>query len=466
MSDAPHTLRRVLGFWTVAALIVGTVIGSGIFLVPADMINAVGSPGMVFFVWIFGGVLSLFGALTYAELAAAMPEAGGEYVYLGKAYGPLVAFIQGWMNTTVGFSASIAAKAAALYTYTADFIPALNNIWYTVPLPLGQHGGPLEIRSGQLFGIGIIVVLAFLNYVGVRVGGGVQVATTALKMLLIAAIVVLGISSSAGTGAHFASSALKFQGGIAGFFTALVAALWAYDGWNNAGMIGADVTNPGRNLPRVLILGTGGVICVYLLTNIAYFHVLSPSEVGASQRVAAEAMRRVVGVSGGAIVSATAIISIFASLNGSFLAGSRVPYAMARNGYFFPVMGRLHPKFHTPGASLLLLGVWGSVLLLSGRFEDLYRLVIFTEWIFYALAAVAVIVLRRTHPEMARPYRVLGYPWVPVIFVVVALGLLVSTLMTYPRESGIGLGLIVLGLPLYYRWRKGAPASSEVSIPV
>jgi len=458
--DSKAGLRRSLGFWTACAVVVGTVIGSGIFLVPSDMIRAVGSPGMVFVVWIFGGILTMFGALSYAELSAAMPEAGGEYVYLTAAYGPLSGFLLGWTYTAVGFTASIAAKAAALYTYLADFFPGLNRVVYTLAIPIGPQGGPLEIHSGQLLGIVVIFGLASVNYVGVRAGGGVQVVTTTLKMLLIAGIIVVGLLSASGSAANYHTFIPATLGGISGFFAALVAALWAYDGWNYAGMIGGEVERPGRNLPRVLILGTGAVIGIYLLTNLAYFYLLTGTEAGSSPRIAADAMRRAVGPSGGAIVSIAAVISIFASLNGSFLAGPRVPYAMARRGYFFAAMGRVHPRFHTPGASVILFGVWSSLLLLSGRFEDLYRMVIFTEWIFYGMTAAAVVVLRGKRPEMNRPYRVLGYPLVPTLFVLVSVGLLYSTLITSPRESGIGLALIVSGLPFYFHW-KGASKRTQ-----
>jgi APA family basic amino acid/polyamine antiporter len=463
MTDSKAGLRRSLGFWTACAVVVGTVIGSGIFLVPSDMIRAVGSPGMVFAVWIFGGVLTMFGALSYAELSAAMPAAGGEYVYLTAAYGPLSGFLLGWTYTSVGFTASIAAKAAALFTYLADFFPGLNRVVYTLAIPIGPHGGPLEIHYGQLLGIVVIFGLASVNYVGVRAGGGVQLVTTTLKMLLIAGIIAVGLASGQGSASNLHSATPATPGGVAGFFAALVAALWAYDGWNYAGMIGGEVERPGRTLPRVLILGTGAVIGIYMLTNLAYFYLLSGTEVGSSPRVAADAMRRAVGPAGGAIVSIAAIISIFASLNGSFLAGPRVPYAMARRGYFFAAMGRAHPKFHTPGAGIVLFGVWSSLLLLSGRFEDLYRMVIFTEWIFYGMTAAAVLVLRRKRPEMNRPYRVLGYPLVPILFVLVSIALLYSTLMTSPRESGIGLALIAAGLPFYYHWKRAAKRTQRGS---
>jgi APA family basic amino acid/polyamine antiporter len=450
-------LRRSLGFWTASAVVVGSIIGSGIFLVSSDMIKAVGSPGMVFVVWVFGGVLSLLGALTYAELAAAMPEAGGEYAYLNRAFGPAWGFIHGWANSLVGFSASIAAKVAALYTYCAVFFPGLKDVLYTVPLPIGSNGGPLEINAGQLLGIVLVLVLMGVNYVGVRAGGRVQVFTTGLKMLLIFGIIAAGLVLGRGSSANLHSSVVAVPGGVAGFFAALVAALWAYDGWNYAGTLGADVENPGRNLPKVLILGTGAVIAIYLLTNLAYFYVLPAAEVASSNAVAANMMRRAIGGSGAAIVTVAALVSIFASLNASLLTGPRLPFAMARKGYFFRSLGEIHPKYETPSKSLVWMALWSCLLLLSGRFDELYRMVIFTEWIFYALACSAAIVLRIKEPQMPRPYRIIGYPWVPLAFVIVSIGLLYSTLVTYPWDSGKGLLLIAAGLPFYFYWRRSAP---------
>ena len=448
MTDLP----RSLGLWPTIAIVVGTVIGSGIFLVPNEMVKAVGSPGMVFVVWIFGGMLTMFGALTYAELSAAMPGAGGEYVYLNAAYGKLFGFLYGWTQTWVAKTASIAALAAGFYTSLADFFLVLSTVMFTLDIPIGPRGGALEVRYGQLVGIAVILLLSAINYLGVRLGGRVQVALTGLKVALIAGVIFAGLFSGQGHPANFQTSMTPEPGGIAGFFAALVAALWAYDGWNNAGMLGSEVERPERNLPRALIAGTLVVIAIYLLTNLAYFYLLSGPEVGASPRVAAEMMGRVLGGAGRSAVSIAAMISIFAALNGSILSGSRVPYAMARDGYFFAAVGRVHPRFHTPGPSIALLGVWSSLLLLSGQFRELYTLVIFPSWILYGMAAASVIVLRYKHPEMPRPYRVLGYPWVPAIFVLVAVALLYSTLLTSPRESGIGLVLIVLGLPFYYHW--------------
>jgi len=416
------------------------------------MVKAVGSPALVFAVWIFGGILTLFGALTYAELSAAMPEAGGEYVYLNAAYGPLFGFIYGWTQTWVAKSASIATLGTGFYTYLADFFPVLQRVLYTIHLPIGPHGGPLEIRFGQIFAIAMILFLAGVNYLGVRVGGRVQVAVTGLKMMLIGGVIVAGLTSSQGAIANFHSAMPADPGGIPGFFVALVAALWAYDGWNNAGMLGSEIEKPQKNLPRALIGGTLSVMAIYLLTNLAYFYILSAPEVGASPRVAADVMRRVMGQPGGAMVSIAAMISIFAALNGSILSGSRVPYAMARDGYFFASISRVNPRFRTPGASILLLGVWSSLLLLSGQYQQLYTLVIFPSWILYGMAAAAVIVLRYKQPDLPRPYRVPGYPVVPVLFVFVALVLLYSTLRASPRESGMGLAVILVGFPFYFHW--------------
>lgn len=449
----PDALRRALGFWPTTAIVIGTAIGSGIFLVPSDMIKAVGSPSATFFVWIFGGILTLFGALSYAELSAALPAAGGEYVYLTAAYGPFFGFIYGWTQTWVGKTASIATLGTGFYTYLGDFFPSLARPIYTIHLPIGPNGGPLDIRSGQLVAIAIILFLAGVNCLGVRVGGGVQVTVTALKLSLIAGVILAGLLSSRGSTSNFHISMPADPGGVDGFFIALVAALWAYDGWNNAGMLGSEIDQPQRNLPRALVLGTTAMIAIYLLTNLAYFYVLTAPEVGGSMRVAADAMRRAVGPSGGAIVSIAAMISIFAAMNGSILSGSRVPYAMSRDGYFFERLASVHPRFRTPGPAILLIGLFSSLVLLSGQYRQLYTLVIFPSWILYGMTAAAVVVLRYKRPDIERPYSVPGYPVVPVLFVFVAIALLYSTLRSSPRESGLSLALIAAGLPFYFYWK-------------
>jgi amino acid transporter len=445
-------LKRVLGPWAAMSIVVGTVIGSGIFLVPRAMVQRVGSPAMVFAVWIFGGLLSLAGALSYSELAAALPEAGGEYAYLREAYGPMWGFLYSWTQMWVAKSGSIATLATGFFYYLTNFFPGMDRVFYTLNLPLGPGGGPLELRYGQLLAMALIMGLAWLNYFGVKLGGEVQVAVTALKVALIAVLIVAGLAFGASPGGSpAAGTAAPLT--AAGFFAALVAALWAYDGWNNVSMVASEVRDPQRNLPRALAGGTAAVIAIYLLANAAYFHVLSAKEVAGSERVAAEMMRRIWGAPGAAAVSVAAMISIFAALNGSILSGSRVPYAAARDGYFFRPVAWVHPRFRTPGISILALSAWAALLVLSGRYEQLFTYVIFASWILYGMTTAAVIVLRRKRPDLPRPYRTWGYPVVPVLFVGVAGILIVSTLMDSPRESLMGMGLILLGLPFYSYWK-------------
>jgi basic amino acid/polyamine antiporter, APA family len=438
-------LRRELGLAAAASIVVGTVIGSGIFLVPKTMILEVGSPSMLFLVWIFGGILSLAGALTYAELSAAMPEAGGEYVYLREAYGPFWGFLYGWTQMWVAKSGSIATLATGFFYYLANFRPELETVLY--------RSSWLELRTGQLLAIGVILSLGVLNYFGVKVGGEVQIIVTILKVGLIAAIIVLGLFGGSAHAANFTTTTAA-RGGFAGFFAALVAALWAYDGWNNVSMVSSEIKDPQRNLPRALVYGTGLVVLIYLLTNVAYFSVLSAHEVGGADRVAAEMMRRVWGTAGAAAVSVAAMISIFAALNGSILSGARVPYAAARDGLFFPSFGHVHPRYHTPAFSILALSAWASILVLSGRYEQLLTLVIFPSWILYGMATASVIVLRRKRPDLVRPYRTVGYPVVPALFVLVAVVLIFTTLVNFPRESGLGLILIAAGIPFYLHWNR------------
>ena len=447
----PTELKRALGTWAAASIVVGTVIGSGIFLVPKTMIANVGTVPMVFVVWVVGGMLSLAGALSYAELSAALPEAGGEYVYLREAYGPFWGFLYSWTQLWVAKSGSIATLATAFFVYLSNFFPFLSGVLVTIPLPLGPGGRPLEIQYGQLFGIVLILLLAWLNYYGVEVGGDVQVAVTIVKVALIAAIILAGLflgqPHQAGPEAPIVP--LTF----AGFIAALVAALWAYDGWNNVSMVSSEIRNPQRNLPLALIGGTSAVIAIYLAANWAYFHVLSAGDVAHADRVAAEMMRKIFSGAGANAVSIAALISIFAALNGSILSGSRVPYAAAREGYFFRAIGDVHPVHRTPGVSIWVLSLWGAVLVLSGKYDDLFNLVIFASWILYGMTAAAVIVLRRKRPDLERPYRTLGYPLVPVLFVLGASILVLQTAFSRPRESLLGIFLISVGIPFYLHWK-------------
>lgn len=448
----PQSLQRVLGLWTAVSIVIGTVIGSGVFLVPTSMIARLGSVKMLFAVWIGAGLLSLFGALTYAEIAAALPEAGGEYVYLNAAYGPFWGYLYGWTQFSVAKSGSIATLAAGFYTYLTVFVPVLAQPVIVTPWMIGPNHTAFEIHYGQLVAIAVILILAGINYIGVQVGGNLQVVVTGVKVALIGAIIAVGLFSGKGDFSHL-SQHIPSAGGVAGIVAAMVSALWAYDGWNNVSMVSSEIKEPGRNLPRALILGTLAVIVIYLLINLAYFYVLTPAEVAGSQRLAANMMAHLYGKTAAAAVSVAVLISIFAALNGSILSGSRVPYAMARDGLFFKSAAVVHPKFLTPGNSVVMLCLWSSVVVLSGWFDDLYNFVIFGSWILYLMTALSVFVLRRKMPDLVRPYRTLGYPIVPVLFVAVAAFLLVNTLQNRPRESVMGLVLMALGVPFYYYWK-------------
>jgi APA family basic amino acid/polyamine antiporter len=444
-------LKRDLGLWSAVAIVVGTVIGSGIFIVPQTMVRLVGSPSLVFVVWIVGGLLSLAGALSYAELAAAMPEAGGEYVYLTEGYGPFWGFVYGWTQMWVAKSGSIAILATGFFYYLANFAPGLDQVVVTLPLPLGAHGAPLDIRYGQLCAMALIFCLGVLNYFGVKIGGGVQVVVTIVKVALILLIVIAGLGW--GHPAAGRSSVLAPLT-VLGFFAALVKSLWAYDGWNNVSMVASEVRAPQRNLPLALVWGTTAVIAIYLLANAAYFYVLSPQQVAGSNRVAAAMMRQVLGQSGANLVSVAAMISMFAALNGSILSGARVPFALARGGYFFSSVGRVNAAHHTPGVAIMGLSLWGMIVVLSGTYDQLLDYVIFASWILYGMTTATVLVLRRKQPDLPRPYKTIGYPVVPVLFVIMAVAIVISALYNSPRESLMGLALIFAGLPFYFHWRK------------
>ncbi len=447
-------LKRELGIWAAMAIVIGTVIGSGLFLVPQTMVQSVGTGGYVMLVFVVGGLLSLAGALSYAELGAAMPGAGGEYVYLTEAYGPVWGFLYGWTQMWVAKSGSIATLATAFFEYMATFRPDLEKVFYTIPLPIGEHGAPLPLKYGQILAMVLILFLGLINYFGVKAGGDVQVVMTAIKVGAIGVVIVAGLMyRNAGTATAHAQTPLAPLT-AAGFFAALVAALWAYDGWNNVSMVASEVKHPQRYLPLALIGGTLAVMVLYLLANTAYFHVLSAAEVGANKRVAAAMMQRVFGGWGASAVSVAVMISIFAALNGSILSGSRVPYALARDGIFFRSFATVHPRFATPSVSILGLSLWAAVLVFSGRYDQLYNYVIFASWLLYGMTTAAVIVLRRTRPDLQRPYRTLGYPAVPLLFVGAAVLLEVFTLKNSPRESVAGIVLILLGLPFYFYWKR------------
>ncbi len=443
-TKAQPALSRDLGIWHASAIVIGTIIGSGIFLVPAEMMQAVGSARLVYLAWIVGGVLSFAGALTYAELGAMKPQAGGEYVYIRDAYGPLPGFLYAWTWFAIAKPASIATITTGFVRILGTF-PALSFFDHTA-----VHS-PLVVTYGQLIAIAAAGFITALNYIGIRRAGDFQVVFTLLKVAIIVVISLAAFTAMSGTWRNFQTSFSGATGGVAGFMAALVAALWAYDGWNDLNMVSGEIRNPGRVIPVALIAGVGAVGVLYMLTNAAVQYVLPASQIAASPRPASEATAVAVGLWGAAVVSAAMALSMLVALNGTIMSGARVPYAMARDGYFFRAMADVHPRFHTPSVALIVQLILAVVLLLfAGNFRQLFSLAIFAEWLFYLVSASTVFVLRKKEPNAARPYRTWGYPLVPALFVAAAAVLLYYTFTENLRNSAWGLAVIAAGIPIYW----------------
>ena len=446
-ATAPE-LARDLGVSHAWAIVVGTIIGSGIFLVPAEMMQAVGSARLVYLAWLVGGLLSFFGALTYAELGAMKPQAGGEYVYIRDGYGPLAGFLDAWTWFLISKPASVATLATGM-------VRVLGNFPVFAFFIKDLMRAPFTINYGQLVAIAAALLITLLNYIGIKKAGEFQLLFTLLKVAIILGIVVVGFSYSRGSWGNFAGSYAGAQGGIAGFMAALVAALWAYDGWNDVNMVAGEVRKPERNLPISLIAGVATVGALYVLVNAAVQFVLPAAVIGASQRPASDAIATVLGPVGAGLVSAGMALSMLVAMNGTIMSGGRMPFAMARDGYFFAALARVHPRFHTPSVALLLQAMLSIALLLSGgSFRQFFSLAIFSEWLFYMLTASTVFVFRRREPDAPRPYRVWGYPVVPTLFVLASTVLLYYTFTDNLRNSALGCLVILAGIPVFYAFAR------------
>ena len=448
--DTPRPeLARDLKLSHAGAIVVGTIIGSGIFLVPKEMMLAVGSARIVYLAWIVGGLLSFFGALTYAELGAMKPQAGGEYVYVRDAYGPLAGFLYGWTWFLIAKPASIATITTGLVRTLGTF-PVFS--FFSQPcLSLSSASHPFSVTYGQFVAIAAAIFITWLNYIGVRKAGEFQFVFTLLKVAIILAIVAVGFSYKGGTWGNFATEFTGAKGGIAGFFAALVAALWAYDGWNDLNMVAGEIRNPQRNIPLSLIWGVATVGALYVLVNAAVQYVMPAASVAASERPAADAVAMVLGHAGASLVSIGIAVSMLVTLNGTIMSGARVPFAMSRDGYFFKAIAEVHPRFRTPSVSLVVQCALGIVLLLvGGSFRQFFSLAIFAEWLFYMIAGSTVFVFRQRDPNADRPYRVLGYPVVPAVFVAVSAALLYYTFTDNLLFSAYGSLAILAGVPVFY----------------
>ncbi len=451
--EAGASLLRQLNLFDCVMIMAGTTIGSGIFLTTGIMAQYVPSGGLILLAWVAGGLITLAGALTYAELGAALPEAGGQYVYLREAYGPLCGFLFGWQMFFVYQSGGIAALAVAFAEYFGYFVPALS-----VQHPLGSFslgGMTLSLSAGQVVATGLIALLSALNYLGLGLGKTIQNVVTVAKIAGLGAFIVAGLLlvDARSVDLTIAPSGFRFSGLVAGFGVALVSVFWAFDGWNNVNFVGGEIRNPGRTLPLALILGTLGVTLIYTLVNVVYLAILPVTEMVGVVRVAERASTRLFGGAAAFLVSAAVVISTFGAVNGSILTGPRAYYAMAKDGLFFKRMARVHPRYRTPGLAILAQAVWSSALTLSGSFEQLFTFTIFVSIAFWIAATAAVFTLRRKRPDLPRPYRTWGYPVVPALFMLASAGILLNTVIEKPMEAFAGIAFTALGIPAYHLWR-------------
>lgn len=467
-------LVRGLGLVAATSIVVGTVIGTGIFLKTRVMMCNVESPWLVLAAWVIAGALSLAGALTYAELSAMMPEAGGEYVFIREGYGPRVAFLYGWTQFAVAYSGSQAAKGVGFAIFLDVLVGGrLQGTFFTFDL----FGFPVPFGWLQTVALLIIVAGTAVNSLAVAIGGRISVFLTVLKLIIVIGVGLGAFLLARGSWGHFGLVATgatcegvdaTARGGLAGFGAALIGALWAYDGWSNATTVAGEVRDPQRTLPLALIGGTAVVGALYVFVNAAYLFVLTPdaiANVSAASSVATEVVRQFLGPTAVGLLAVAMMISTLGTLHTGTMAGARISYAMATDGLFFRPLAQVSRRSRVPVNALLAQCAWACVLALSGSYDRLTDYVIFASWIFYALNAAGVILLRRRRPAAHRPYRVVGYPVVPIVFILVAIWLIVNTFAATPVQALAGLGIILLGLPVYVFWARGATTRVSADPP-
>ena len=448
-------LRRTLSLRDLVFIVVGTVIGSGIFLTPGGVVRAAGSGGMALLAWTIGGILSLLGALTFAELGASRPQSGGMYVYLRDAFGPLLAFLFGWTMFLVIGSGSLATLGAAFPRYLSVFMP-------------------LSPTGAKIVSLLVIVAVSALNIRGTRQSADVQGIATAIKagvlVLLSALLIALsdgGVTATATTEAATGTAVTRpwwpetFSfATVTGMVTGMIGVLWAYEGWQYVTFSAGETVDPQRTFGRGIVIGTMILIAIYVFANVGYFAALGIDGVAASDRVASDAATEVLGPWAGRALAAVILVSIFSAANGMMLTLPRLFFAMAQDGLFFSRLARVHPRFGTPAAAIVGTALWGAVLVLSGTFEQLLTYVVFMSWVWFALAALAIFAYRRREPDAPRPFRTPGYPVTPVLFVLAALGIVVNTVFAQPVQSLIGLGITLAGVAGYAWWRRTARTTS------
>lgn len=465
---AKGELTRGVGAWGAIAVNVANMIGTGVFLKTRVMTCNVGSAKTVLLVWLAAGLLSLAGTFSYSEIAAMMPEAGGDYVYLRRAYGKAVGFLYGWMTFAVAKAGSQAALAVGLAIFMNVAVGGALEHWRLEADPFGYH---LGVNGLALVALATIWMVALINCASVTAGGRTALALTIAKVALILCVAISAFVFAPGDWTHLAGSgiagtcegvAASARGGYAGFGAAMLGALWAYDGWSNVAPLSGEIRNPQRNLPRAFVGGMLVVASLYLFVNVAYYYAMTPLEIASvptSSSVATEVLQRFLGPIAVSMTAVALMISSFGSLHSSVLANSRVPYAMARDGLFFRGLAKLSPRSNVPARAIVAQAAWGSVLALSGSYDTLTDSVVFASWLFYGLSTGSLFIFRRTMPDAPRPYRALGYPVVPAVFLVVTAALLINTFIAAPHEALRGVGVLIAGLPLYWYWSRKNPNS-------
>ncbi len=453
----PSDLIRGLGLWSATAIVIGDTIGTGVFLVTSDMARAVGSATLVLAAWLIGGLIVLFGAFCYAELGAAFPQAGGPYVYLARGLSPLWGFLFGWMSSFLDRPVAMATLAAGFLRFVGFLFPLVVTPLFTLHIGRSEF----TFTAAQPLAALVVVAVTGINYLNVRTGGAIQVLLTSLKISTILVIVIGGVFFGKPHAIEAAPLVAPLGWGTIGaLLTALVPAMWAYNGFNDLGDLGEEILRPQKNIPRAIILGLLTVGGLYLLANVVYFHTLPFAQLAQSQHAASDAVQSFAGPRGAAWLTVAMAISALGALHVVVMTGARIPYAMARDRVFFQFARHIHHSFRTPSGALIFLGSVATLLALTGTYEELYSLFVFAVWIFFALTAIALLRLRQKDPNLSRPYCAWGYPWTPLIFLAAAVALTLNLWMVRPVRSSLGLAVILAGVPFFYRWRNSPRAST------
>jgi APA family basic amino acid/polyamine antiporter len=456
--DAKPELVQGLGAWDAALLTIGSILGTGIFIVTGDIARVVPHAGLILALWVVGGLLTLAGALTYAELGALFPRAGGQYQFLKEAYGPLCGFLFGWAAFFVIMSGGIATLAVGFGEYLGAFVPFFATGHVLVSIPLGPWSLPLN--GGQLAGALAILLLTAVNYLGLKEGAALQNLVTLAKVGSILGLAAFGLLARPAVSGNL-TAPLPPGNLLSALGVGMIAIVWSFDGWYAVTNVGSEMRRPSRDLPLGLIGGTIAVTVLYALMNLVYVRALSVEQMAKTARIGEAAALVLFGPLGARLITVAVLVSTFGCISSTILYAARIYLPMAEDGVFFPRLARIHPRYRTPSASILAQGAWSMLLAFSGSYEQLYTYVTFAVMLFHAATGVAVMVLRRRMPDAERPYRVWGYPWVPLVFVVSSVALVLNTLVEKPRESAVGLGLLVLGVPAYLWWRRRAASAPE-----